>query len=562
MKKSFVLINIMCILLLCGCNLKNEEKDNIVPNETGKLEKVFENLDYKSEMIEVENIGNLLKLDYIEPGLDTADIKTVMYSVNENKVLGEIQLPTDIYGKGILNDGFYTVSLNKKEVTLYDENCKEIYRKIIETSNYNWAFADVSPNSKYLVYGMAYTTDIYIYDLTTDKQTKVGNFHDYIASMGFVGNNLYLKDGNNSLIKIDTVNKKMSYVYDEQYLNYINPFYGINKTDSNFLVVPIERKEKPFYVFFESIDEIPIYANDFGFITYAIYENNNILRVYNLNKMTTFKIEIDGTIQQINKLSDDNILIVTKNDDGKYKFYKHSIDSKDATAITKNASDVVNNDIDQKEYEVSTPDVENKTEIASKYISNVPIIAQFPNYPSGCESVSATIALQYAGANITVDEFIDNYLDKSSNFYYSDGKNYGPNPYEEFVGNPKSKSSFGCMAPVIEKAIIKYYGNNNSVINATGKTMEELTKEYIDKGYPVLVWVSINMIDTYYTSSWYLENGEKYTWLANEHCMVLIGYDADNYYFVDPYKGKEVMYKKAITEQRYSELGMQAIVII
>ena len=86
MKKSFVLINIMCILLLCGCNFKNEETDNIEPNETGKLEKVFENLDYKSEMIEVENIGNLLKLDYIEPGLDTADIKTVMYSVNENKV--------------------------------------------------------------------------------------------------------------------------------------------------------------------------------------------------------------------------------------------------------------------------------------------------------------------------------------------------------------------------------------------------------------------------------------------------------------------------------------------
>lgn len=562
MKKSFFLINIICILLSCGCNLKNKEKDNTITNETEQLEEVFKNLDYKSEMIEIENIGNLLKLDYIEPGLDTADIKTVMYSLNENKVLGEIQLPNDLYGKGMLNDGFYTVSLNKKEVVLYDENCKETFRKIVDQSNTTWAFADVSSDSKYLVYGKSYTTDVFVYDLTTETQTKVGNFSSYIASMGFVGNNLYLKDGNNSLIKIDTINKKMSYVYDEQYLDYINPFYGIDKTDSNFLVVPIEKQEKPFYIFFESIDEIPIYANDFGFITYSIFENNNILRVYNLNKMSTFKIEFEGKIQQINKLSDDNILIVTKNADGQYRYYKHSLVSKDSTTITKNTSDVVNNDVEQKEYEVSIPDVENKNEIASKYISNVPVIAQFPKYPTGCESVSATIALQYAGANITVDEFIDNYLDKSSNFYYSDGKNYGPNPYEKFVGNPKNKSSFGCMAPVIEKAIIKYYGNSNSVINATGKTMEELTKEYIDKGYPVLVWVSINMIDTYYTSSWYLENGEKYRWLANEHCMVLIGYDEDNYYFVDPYKGKEVMYKKDISEKRYSELGMQAIVVI
>ena len=118
------------------------------------------------------------------------------------------------------------------------------------------------------------------------------------------------------------------------------------------------------------------------------------------------------------------------------------------------------------------------------------------------------------------------------------------------------------MAPVIVKALKKYYGNNNYVINATGKSLEEIKKLYIDAGYPVLVWVSINMIDTYYTSSWYLENGEQYKWLANEHCMVLIGYDNDYYYFVDPYKGSEVMYKKNITEKRYKELGMQAVVIV
>lgn len=560
MKKTLILFSIIFVLCLCGCGKKNQ--DNNTHENSGKLTTTLENLKYKSEMIEVKSNTNYLKLDYIDPDLDTFDLKTVMYSIDDNRVLGEIQFPNDLYSTGILDNGFYAIALNKKQVIMYNQDCKEIFNKKYEELGDSWSFADVSPDGKYLVYGAAYTTDVFIYDLTTDKQTKVGNFKDYIASIGFVGNNLYLKDGNNSLIKIDTIHKTMDFVYDEQYLEYINPFYGIDQKENNFYVVPIEKEDSPFYVFFESLDEIPIYANDFGFITHSIYENKNILRVYNLRNMYTFTIEITDNLQKISNIGNDKILIVTKNADNEYKFSEHSVVSNNASPIQKNTTDLINNDIEQKEYEVSVPDLEDKTEIASKYIYNVPIISQFPEYPTGCESVSATIALQYAGADITVDEFVDNYLEKSNHFYYSNGKNYGPDPYETFVGNPRSKPSFGCMAPVIEKAITKYYGSSSSVINATGKTMEELTKEYIDKGYPVIVWVSINMIDTYPTSSWYLQNGEKYTWIANEHCMVLIGYDDNNYYFVDPYKGKEVMYKKAITEKRYSELGMQAIVII
>ena len=41
---------------------------------------------------------------------------------------------------------------------------------------------------------------------------------------------------------------------------------------------------------------------------------------------------------------------------------------------------------------------------------DVPYIDQSKRYPTGCESVSTVMALQYAGVNISVDKFIDNYL--------------------------------------------------------------------------------------------------------------------------------------------------------
>ena len=47
-----------------------------------------------------------------------------------------------------------------------------------------------------------------------------------------------------------------------------------------------------------------------------------------------------------------------------------------------------------------------------KKIISVPYIDQSVNYPTGCESVSTVMLLQYLGYEITVDEFIENYLEK------------------------------------------------------------------------------------------------------------------------------------------------------
>ena len=52
-------------------------------------------------------------------------------------------------------------------------------------------------------------------------------------------------------------------------------------------------------------------------------------------------------------------------------------------------------------------------------------------------------------------------------------------------------------------------------------------------------------------------------WLANEHCMVLVGYDEDAYYCNDPYNGNGVMrYARWVLEDRYAQMGYQAVAIV
>lgn len=73
--------------------------------------------------------------------------------------------------------------------------------------------------------------------------------------------------------------------------------------------------------------------------------------------------------------------------------------------------------------------------------------------------------------------------------------------------------------------------------------------------------LTIGMVDAYYSSSWTLEDGSTYRWLANEHCMVPIGYDDTYFYFSDPYRGKQVKYQKRLCRSRHEIFGKQSLVI-
>ncbi len=197
-----------------------------------------------------------------------------------------------------------------------------------------------------------------------------------------------------------------------------------------------------------------------------------------------------------------------------------------------------------------------------KRLIQIPTIHQFPEYPTGCESVAAVMALRYAGVNTSVANFIDNHLACSQKFYYADGIYYGPSPYEYFLGNPRSENSYGCMAPVIYNALVSIIGRKERVLDVTGQELSTLCDTYINSGVPVMVWVSIGMVPIKDGATWILPNGNSFTWPKNEHCMLLVGYDNTRYYFNDPYRGRVLSFDKSIVAQRYARMGKQALVII
>ena len=207
---------------------------------------------------------------------------------------------------------------------------------------------------------------------------------------------------------------------------------------------------------------------------------------------------------------------------------------------------------------------------------NVPYINQ-NDIVYGCEAVSSTMLLQYYGQKISEKEFTDKYLIQKDWFVGSDNKSYGPDPYAAYPGNPYKSSGencgFGSFAPSTAKSIDKVLdAKRHQTKITTGMNLIDLIKNYIDKNIPVLIWATMDMKETNSGYSWitnYVDEnspykiGDTFTWPRGEHCLVLVGYDDNNYYFNDPYKNHGLIaYEKKLVNQRFLELGKQSVVIL
>ena len=198
---------------------------------------------------------------------------------------------------------------------------------------------------------------------------------------------------------------------------------------------------------------------------------------------------------------------------------------------------------------------------------DVPFIDQREKYPTGCESVTAVMALQYAGVDVTVEEFIDQYLPQGEAPHQdATGAVVGPSPWEMFLGSPYSEEGWGCYAPVIGEAVEQLLQDRGveglSVKELYGEDLPQLCEEYVSQGTPVMVWATIDMAEPTPANQYYLEGtGELFTWIYPLHCLLLTGEDGETYIFNDPMAGKNVAYPKEQVEEAFEGVGMQAVVL-
>lgn len=214
---------------------------------------------------------------------------------------------------------------------------------------------------------------------------------------------------------------------------------------------------------------------------------------------------------------------------------------------------------------VSESEVSEEKSVPKEHqIRDFPLIYQMPELPTGCEITAMTMVLHYYGYPVSKEIMASQYLPTVSlNLHYrEDGRLYGNDLREFFVGDPFSQSGYICGTEAILTASNQYLKDQDSSLQAidkSGASVEELY-ELVSRDTPVMVWVTIGMEDRRTPDGWYTENGDYVDWSTNDHGAVLIGYTEDTVTIADPISGI-VEYSREQFESVFSSRENQCVIL-
>ncbi len=163
--------------------------------------------------------------------------------------------------------------------------------------------------------------------------------------------------------------------------------------------------------------------------------------------------------------------------------------------------------------------------------ASIPIepMDQYPELPTGCESVALTVALNALGCDLSKTEIAENYLEYNDNYVLG------------YCGDPFEDDGAGVMPIGIVTTVENYAQSTGApvyAVNTSKLPLSELYK-FIEAGCPALVWTTYYLDEPMETDDSIEYDGEIYNWYDNEHCVTLFGYDrsAGTVDIADPLQG-------------------------
>lgn len=194
----------------------------------------------------------------------------------------------------------------------------------------------------------------------------------------------------------------------------------------------------------------------------------------------------------------------------------------------------------------------NRNKISARAELDAAEIYQYPELPTGCESVALTIAVNTLGYDLGKTDIADKYMLYGDSFVVS------------YCGDPYSDYGAGIFPPGLIATAWNYIDESKAKlypVDTTDLSLSDLYK-FIDAGYPVVVWTTVYMAYPYDEGGEYY-NDRYYPWYDCEHCVCMYGYDTDNdeVMISDPQRGK-ISVSASEFEYIYDEIGRFSMVLI
>lgn len=170
------------------------------------------------------------------------------------------------------------------------------------------------------------------------------------------------------------------------------------------------------------------------------------------------------------------------------------------------------------------------------------------------EALTSTMLLNYYGINITFEQFISKFLTQNR-IVPKDSKRYSVNPEKNCLKISDDYYS-NCFAPSL-KDILQEAIEKKQVI----RTYEGMNLNYMIPNFPTIVWVGKDYQEAKDVTTWKSESEqETYTYPKDSTAILMVGYDQQNFYIIDPIKSDEIIkIDREKLSKSYDSYGRQGL---
>ena len=221
MKFNKIIPSILCAAIICTSFIACS------PGKKPKIRSAEFSLTAEAETANVELNGDYAKIDFINPGLDTADISVSVFSLAEQKEFARVALGNGTWSTGSLENGFFAVDERNKSVRFFGFDGEETFRTEIPTDAKFFAASYVSSDGKYLMYADPETREIRLYEFSGGKTYVTGKFIEKVEAAGYENGSFYIRSGSGCMLSVGVKKKLLITAFDSSDLSLVTKDGGI-----------------------------------------------------------------------------------------------------------------------------------------------------------------------------------------------------------------------------------------------------------------------------------------------------------------------------------------------
>lgn len=208
LRRGFILL-IVLLLLFGGfaCHYRDAIRRRLFPqdpNANGEtvLTEIADSGNLQADTAVLTSRGDILKVDYIQPGLDTYTLFTAIHAVSDGRNLSRIACGTDDFTTGMTANGFFVGRLSDRAIELYADDAT--LRKTVKApTDAPLGELIISEDESYLLFNDLDAATVCVSDIKTDAIVYSLPFDSKPSLCGTRGSRFYLLKGSKTLLTVD-----------------------------------------------------------------------------------------------------------------------------------------------------------------------------------------------------------------------------------------------------------------------------------------------------------------------------------------------------------------------